>query len=66
MGENKTKTEKVALKAQLRGDVREMFLELKKWYGVDADAELARILIRNQYRILFEKPSRAEEDALTN
>ena len=46
----------IALKAQLRNEVAEMFNEIKKYYGVEADAELARILIRNEYRRLFELP----------
>ena len=46
--------EEIYLRAKLIGLTLERFKQLKKHYGVSADAELIRILINSEYRRLFE------------
>lgn len=47
--------DEVYLRAKLTNATLERFKRLKEHYGVEADAELVRVLINSEYRRLFEE-----------
>jgi len=42
------------LRSRLRGDLLQKYIRLKKEYGVQADAEVVRIMITNEHKRLCE------------
>lgn len=53
--------EEIYLRANLKGATLRRFLQLKAYYGLDADTELIRVLINEEYRRRKEQLSSFEE-----